>query len=364
MLWFTTRATGVVALVLLTVTVVLGILTSVRFETARWPRFTLQDLHRRTSLLAVVFVTLHVVTTVSDSFAPIGWLSVFVPFTSPYRRLWLGLGTVAVDLLLAVTVSSILRRRIHPRTWRGLHWLAYASWPLALVHGLGTGTDPHLEWMIVLVIVCVTAVLVAVTWRLVEGWPSRAGARATAGVASIVAVLGLAAWTEGGPLRPGWAQRAGTPPSLLSSSRTSVKIVAPPVTARPVALPLPPYRASLAGTVTQRTQSGGTVQIDIRTETSGTVVAVLDVIITGTPDGSGGVVMQQSQVSFGPPAAPTEFRGQISGLDGSQMDLAVADAGGRQVDLHVDVSISGNQVTGLLSSAAAPEAAGSVGGTH
>ena len=364
MLWFTTRATGVVALVLLTVTVVLGVLTSVRFGTTRWPRFTLQDLHRRISLLAVVFVALHVVTTVSDSFAPIGWVTVFVPFTSPYRRLWLGLGTVAVDLLLAVTVSSILRQRINPRTWRGLHWLAYASWPLALVHGLGTGTDPHLGWMIVLVIACVTAVLVAVTWRLVEGWPRLAGARIAVGVASVVAVLGLAVWTGSGPLRPGWALRAGTPPSLLSRSKAPVTSSSPPRTAQPVTLPPPPYRAILAGTMTQQNQSSGMVQINLRTETSGTVVAVLDVIITGAPDGSGGVVMQQSQVSFGPPAAPAEFRGEISGLDGSQMELAVADTGGRHVDLHVDVSISGNQVTGLLSSKAAPENAGRVGVNH
>ena len=90
----------------------------------------------------MVFVGLHVVTTVSDAFAPIGWLSVVVPFTSPYRRLWLGLGTISVDVLLAVTISSLLRQRINPRTWRALHWLAYASWPLAVVHGLGTGTDP------------------------------------------------------------------------------------------------------------------------------------------------------------------------------------------------------------------------------
>jgi type II secretory pathway pseudopilin PulG len=300
---------------------------------------------------------------VSDSFAPIGWVSVFVPFTSSYRRLWLGLGTLAVDLLLAVAISSILRQRINPRIWRGLHWLAYASWPLALVHGLGTGTDPHIEWMIVLVIACVAAVLVAVAWRLAQGWPSRAGARVSAGAACVVAVIGLATWTEGGPLRPGWAKRAGTPPSLLSRSKT------PPTTTRPatpvpVALPLPPYRATLAGTMTQRTQSSGMVQIKLKTETSGTVVAVLDVIITGTPDGSGGVVMHQSQVSFGPPAAPTEFRGAISGLEGSQMDLAVADTRGRQVDLHVDVSISGNRVTGLLTSKATSENVESVGVNH
>ena len=363
LLWFTTRATGVVALVLLTGTVVLGVLTSVRVSTRAWPRFAFQDLHRRISLLAVVFVALHVVTTVTDAFAPIGWVSVFVPFTSSYRRLWLGLGTVAVDLLLAVTVSSLLRQKINPRTWRALHWLGYASWPLAVVHGLGTGTDPHLEWMILLVIGCVATVLIAIGWRLVEGWPARAGARMAAGGASIVAVIVLAAWTVAGPLRPGWAQRAGTPASLLAGSgrKVSGKPVtdsSPPVTAVPVDLPPPPYRAPLTGTMTQQIKSNGSVGLDITARTTGTLAAVLDVIITGFPDGSGGVVMQQSQASFGPPATPTEFRGHITGLDGSHMTVALANTRGSHIDLQVDVTISGTQVTGVLTSVSTPTSNG------
>ena len=183
------RATGVVALLLLTGTVVLGVLTSVRFGTTQWPRFALQDLHRRVSLLSMIFIALHVVTTVSDSYAPIGWVSAIVPFTSAYRRLWLGLGTVAVDLLLAVTISSLLRQRVGYRAWRALHWLAYASWPVALLHGIGTGTDPHLGWMVLLTIVCVAAVLASIGWRLVSGWPAKAGMRVGAGAGSVLAVI-------------------------------------------------------------------------------------------------------------------------------------------------------------------------------
>ncbi|MGD0320710.1 MAG: ferric reductase-like transmembrane domain-containing protein [Acidimicrobiales bacterium] len=219
LLWYTTRATGVVALVLLTGTVVLGVLTSVRFGTTQWPRFALADLHRRVSLLSMVFIALHVVTTVSDSYAPIGWVSAFVPFTSSYRRLWLGLGTVAVDLLLAVTVSSLLRQRISHRAWRALHWLAYASWPVALLHGLGTGTDPHLRWMVLLTIACVAAVLTSIGWRLVSGWPADAGRRVVAGAGSVLAVIAIAVWAASGPLRPGWASKAGTPASLLGGSQ-------------------------------------------------------------------------------------------------------------------------------------------------
>jgi len=359
-LWYTTRATGIVALILLTGSVALGVLTSGRFGTRNWPRFTLQDLHRRVSLLAVVFVGLHVVTTVSDTFAPIGWLAVVVPFTSSYRRLWLGLGTISVDLLLAVTISSLLRQRINPRTWRALHWLAYASWPLAVVHGLGTGTDPHLGWVIILVVGCVAAVLGALGWRLVAGWPVHAGIRVTAGATSVVAVIALAAWTGTGPLRPGWAARAGTPASLLAGSKKTEGTQPASGAAGPASrgsspspttsLPPPPYHATLQGTITRQSLSSTSERLEIKAETSGSLVAVVDIVIVGTPDGSGGVAMQQSRASFGPQGAPTQYQGQIVALDGSRIRLSLADQSGSPLELRVDVAESGSQVSGQLTS--------------
>jgi methionine sulfoxide reductase heme-binding subunit len=169
LLWYATRATGIVAFVLLTAVVVLGVLTSRRIETARWPRFATQALHRRMSLLAMVFIGLHVVTTVTDAFVPIGWLAVVVPFTSPYRRLWLGLGAAALDLLLAVMITSWLTRRVSHRTWRAIHWLAYASWPLAFFHALGAGSDAGLAWVRWLALACILAVVGAVGCRLALG---------------------------------------------------------------------------------------------------------------------------------------------------------------------------------------------------
>ncbi len=369
LLWYTTRATGVVALLLLTGTVVLGILTSVRFGTRQWPRFAFQEIHRRVALLSVIFIALHVVTTVSDTYAPIGWLSVFVPFTSPYRRLWLGLGSVAVDLLLAVTISSLLRQRISHRVWRSLHWLAYASWPVALLHGLGTGTDPRLGWMVMLTVACVTAVLVALGWRLVAGWPARAGTRILAGAGSLLGVVGVAAWSATGPLRPGWAARAGTPPQLLagasspapagSGSSSSSSAAAPPSSgsapqsapgASQAPLPPPPYRTSLSGSVSQTMQAGGLEQVDIKAQAQGSLDAVLRVVITGSPDSSGGVLMRQSQASFGPPDVPGEYQGEVVGLDGSRLLLSLRDQAGSTLYLRVDLSLTGNQLTGTLSS--------------
>jgi methionine sulfoxide reductase heme-binding subunit len=152
--------------VLLTVTTVLGMLSASRARTRRWPAFAQVDLHKRATLFALVFLGLHVLTAVVDTYVHVGLLSVVVPFASPFRTFWTGLGTIAVDLLVAVAVSSALRRRIAPRTWRGLHWLAYACWPFALAHALGAGTDAARLWMDAIAAVCTVAVLSALAWRI------------------------------------------------------------------------------------------------------------------------------------------------------------------------------------------------------
>ena len=143
-MWYLARGSGVVTLVLLTASVVLGIVTSVRWSSPRWPRFVIEFLHRNVGLLVVVFLCIHVATVVIDGFAPIGWKDAVVPFVSAYRPLWLGLGAIAFDLVVALVVTSLLRHRIGQRTWRVLHWFAYVCWPVAVLHGLGAGTDAKL----------------------------------------------------------------------------------------------------------------------------------------------------------------------------------------------------------------------------
>ncbi|HEY2440867.1 MAG TPA: ferric reductase-like transmembrane domain-containing protein, partial [Solirubrobacteraceae bacterium] len=145
--WFITRGTGAIALVLLTVTVALGVADVRRTRLRGVPRFVFDSVHRSASLLAVAFVAVHVVTTLLDGFAPIGIIDAFVPLHSAYRPIWLGLGAVAFDLLLAVTITSLLRQRLGYRAWRLTHWLAYASWPAALAHGFGTGSDAKTHWL-------------------------------------------------------------------------------------------------------------------------------------------------------------------------------------------------------------------------
>ncbi len=208
-LWYTTRSTGVVALLLLTATVALGIAGIYRLSSSRWPRVITAGLHRNLSLLAVAFVLVHVLTTVLDSYVRISLTSAFLPFTSSYRPLWLGLGAVAFDLLLAVVLTSLLRAWIGYRAWRAVHLLAYACWPVALWHGLGTGTDTRLPWMIALDAFCGLLVIGALLWRLRLLGPGPR--RAAAVAATLVLSAATLVFAVAGPLHQGWAAQAGTP---------------------------------------------------------------------------------------------------------------------------------------------------------
>ncbi len=221
--WYLTRSSGAVALLLLTLAVALGVTDVQRWSTPRWPRFVVDTLHRNVSLLALAFLALHILTAVLDTFAPISLLAAFVPFVSSYRPFWLGLGAVALDLLLAVILTSLLRQRLGPAAWRATHWLAYACWPIALLHTLGTGSDVKSAWLLVLSIACLAVVAAAVLVRAFELNRTRVSARvrglALGGTAAFTA--GLLLWLPSGPLGSEWARRSGTPTSLLGHSSTA-----------------------------------------------------------------------------------------------------------------------------------------------
>jgi predicted ferric reductase len=193
-LWYATRGAGAVSLVLLTSVVVLGILSALRWRAKAWPRFLTTGLHRNLALLSVLFLGLHIVTAVVDPFTSLGWEAALVPFSSSYRPFWLGLGVVALDLLLALVITSLARRVIGHRSWRFVHWLAYACWPIAVVHGLGTGSDTTQAWMLALDFVCVGAVLVAITGRVARraGGPQLGAAGALRGRPPVTDWSGLA----------------------------------------------------------------------------------------------------------------------------------------------------------------------------
>ncbi len=166
MLWFANRGTGVVLLVLLTLSTMLGVLSGARVTTRIWPRMLSQGLHRNVSLLAVALMAAHATTAVVDSFVDIRWWHAFVPFAGTYKTIWLGFGALAFDLLIAVTVTSMLRHRMSHRPWRAVHILAYAAWGLGLLHGMQMGTDAATVWGSAVNLGCIAAVSLAVLARL------------------------------------------------------------------------------------------------------------------------------------------------------------------------------------------------------
>jgi methionine sulfoxide reductase heme-binding subunit len=171
-LWYASRGTGVVCLVLLTAVMIIGIMVNRQGRLPGLPRFAVLGLHRNLSLLAVAFIAVHVITAVADSFVSISLAAAVIPFVSAYQPLWLGLGAVSLDLMAAVILTSLLRGHIGRRTWRAVHWLAYASWPVAVAHSIGSSKDLRAGPLLGLALACVLTVAAALAWRLAR---ARAG---------------------------------------------------------------------------------------------------------------------------------------------------------------------------------------------
>jgi methionine sulfoxide reductase heme-binding subunit len=190
-LWYLARGSATAALVALTLSLALGQLLAGGYRSRLWPRASSNDVHRTLSIAAAVLIGVHVSAVLADSFLPFGLLDAVIPFRAPYRSLWVGFGTLAFDFLVLVLVATAARRRIGWTLWRRLHWLSYGVWALAVVHGLGAGTDTATVWLRVVSVACV-ALVVAGTIRRVSGDGRQAlvGAGAAA-VAAFMLAIGL-----------------------------------------------------------------------------------------------------------------------------------------------------------------------------
>ena len=276
--WFLTRASGLVSIVLLSATIVLGVVASVGWTTQRWPRFVSQDVHRNLSLLCIAFVGVHVVTTVVDGYVPIGLLDVVLPFHSPYRPVYIGLGALGFDLLLAVLITSGLRHRIGYSSWRFVHWLAYLCWPIALIHGLGSGTDTPLPVVLLVEGACTAAVLVAFAWRLTTG--------------------------RSLPVSGRTAAAATTAPTSSGASGS---------------VPAVPFTSQVTGTQTQtRPDARGTIQITLGMHLHDAASTPLTVVLSGQESAGGGVSLSSGTVAYGP------YHGTVVGLNGGTVTMRVA----------------------------------------
>ncbi len=157
--WYAARAAGLVAYLLLSSSVALGLLLAGKERLDRWPRFALEDVHRFAGVLAGTFIALHLLLLGIDSQAHLGLGELIVPFASHYRPLWTGLGIVSAQLLVALAVSNHYRKRLPHVVWRRLHYLNLVVWIAATAHGLGAGTDSGSGWFLVLYAVATTTIL-------------------------------------------------------------------------------------------------------------------------------------------------------------------------------------------------------------
>ena len=346
-LWYLTRAAGLVSLVLLSATLVLGLVASVGWTTERWPRFLSQSVHRNLSLYCLAFIGLHVVSTVADGYVPISVLDAVIPFRSQYRPMYVGFGALAFDMLLAVAITSGLRRRIGTSAWRAVHWVAYVCWPIAVVHGLGSGSDSRLPGALLVFVACVGSVAAAVMWRLAAGRAPSASWRLLGGLAVAFVVFGISVFAVAGPLRAGWSHRSGTSPKLLAelagSATTTYSRHAsssrPTRAASASGLPSVPFSTTVTGSVsTSGPNANGDTTVLLSMRLADTTKR-LTVRITG-PYSDGGVSMRSSAVGFGP------MSGQVTALQGS---VVAATVSGASVSVNLTLQLSIDPASGSVS---------------
>jgi hypothetical protein len=331
-LWYLTRATGAVTLVLLTASVALGVANVGRLQSIRWPRFVVEGLHRNVSLLAIAVLAVHICTTLLDPFASIHLLDAVVPFISSYRPVWLGLGAFASDLLIAIALTSMIRRRLGHRAWRATHWFAYACWPIALLHAVGTGSDIKQLWMQALLGGCMVSVVVAVWARAGFGWPARRGLSASAVAASIALPVALVVWLPSGPLASNWASRSGT---LASTAAAGT----PQAAAGAARVQIAAFSARVNGSVSEHQTSSGGVELDLSLAVANAALGTVHVRIDGNAVPGGGVAMTASSVSVGTSSSPMLFRGAVTSLDGTRIAARVATADGRALTVGLALRV-------------------------
>lgn len=342
--WYLTRGTGVVALILLTVSVALGVANIRRVRTERVPRFVIDAVHRNVSLLAIAFLLVHIITSLLDGFAPIRVIDTVFPFISTYRPLWLGLGAIAFDLLVAVAITSMLRRRFGYRAWRATHWAAYAAWPVALLHGLGTGSDVRSGWMLVVIGGSVIVMIVAVVSRVTSGWPDHAGGRLTALIASALVPLGLLVWLPSGPLAAGWARKAGTPASLLrvaaTTAASSSSSNSAAASSSAVRAAVRAFTARASGTISQGQLGNGLASVDISLSLAGQRLSTLKIHLEGEPLDGGGIQMTASSVALGSRSTPSQYRGTVTSLSGTDIAAQVSDGNGNRLTVNARLALN------------------------
>ena len=348
-LWYLARGSGLVLLAVLTVNLVMGIAIHGGWHPGTWPRFAVQAVHRNLALLAVVLLIIHVVTIELDPFVPVGWWAVLVPFVSPYRPFWLGLGTLSLDLMAAVVVTSLLRSHLRPHWWRVIHWLTYLSWPVALLHSVGSGTDTRLTWVFAFELGCVGLVATTVIFRVARATRPRVAVRGLLMAAVAATPMAVLAWSAAGPLQSGWARRAGTPTTALASGTP-----ASTGAAGQASLPAP-FTARFVGSATSSTGGNGET-ITISGQVQGGVGGQLLVALSASQLPDGALAVDQGAVTYRPATGSLVYTGKVVSVGPGSLILRLASRAGSSEPAELTISgpVPASSVSGVLYFGSAP----------
>jgi hypothetical protein len=362
--WNTARAGGFTAYLLVTISVLLGLALSMRWQVRWWPRLISYELHVWITNLSFVFLGIHIFASWIDPFTRFGLNELLLPFASHYRPLWMALGIVAMYLSIAVAISLFIRRQIGYTWWLRLHELSFVVWALATVHGLATGSDTRTLWGIELYIISAVLVCGLLCVRLLQ--PVTPGGKIHPIWAAITAAsLAVAIiWTATGPLRPGWNAIANNGNgsggvAQAAGSSTGTGTGTPTATASSDAPFSQPFTAALQGTMSHQT--------DVNT---GQPILWLDLTLGGAQQGvlqielweqdSGGIgdggdggngLVTATKVTLGVDAATPLYQGQISTLNGGYMvaQLDPTQSGQPSLQLTINVQAQGDNVSGTVS---------------
>lgn len=341
-LWYLTRVSGLAALIILGAVALLGIAVAGKLLPSGAARFLGPDLHRRLSLTLVVVLGIHIATALADSFVPIGWSAAIVPFLSHYRRAFVGFGTLAFDGLLIVIASSLVRHHLGFSLWKRTHLLVWLVLALAIVHGLGTGSDSRLAAVLITYGAISVGIIVLATLRIRRD-PDLAHAARTLGIVGVLGVPGVVAlWARSGPLRPGWSARI---------DGTATAVAATAVTRSP-----DPLGGTITAAVTT-TQAQGTTDLTIAGSVIGTNEQ-LRVVLAGQ-ESDGLFAVSSGTVTVGTTTTASLCHGTVTALQGSAISFALTCPHGT-VDGTATLTIEGRSATGDVSFSSATSQAPSV----
>lgn len=332
--WDVARAGGFVAYGLVTMSVVLGLILSLRWRTAAWPRWATNDLHRYVTLLALVFIGIHAVAVWVDPFMAFGPAEVFVPLVSHYRPIWVALGIVASYLTAAVCLSERVQKWVGYAWWRRFHYLTFGIYALATVHGIGTGSDTRTGWAIDIYVGSVLLVATLLALRLLGPAPHLTPRPRVAVLATGVILTG-AVWTALGPLRPGWNIAAnnghGSGARIALGEGAGTAANAGPITSS--------FNADMSGSVTQ-SDSGEIATVQLNARLRGGAQGTLRITLQGQPDETGGLAIDRTSVLFIPAGTGESYQGQVTALTRGEMRVRCTGSQGDRLQMDIVFQIN------------------------